>query len=569
MTRLTKRQVAHWAWGRRRISVPVSVLAIATVAVTTVALAGGFAGGRTAASGASGLALTRQQLAQRILKTQAARVMTSPAQTVLRMQATGSKDMSPGILSNGLPRQQRSGPASGSGATAQPAFTNVRVNDPSLDAHEPDQSTQSETTIAVAGSHVAVAYNDSQQTGLFLTAGSDLAGYSYSADGGASFTDGGTIPNTPEFVNFGDPWLASNRAGDMYYSGLSLDFFNFNLDVTVAKSADGGKTFGTPVPVFRPPFSIFYNADKPALASGPDPVVKARDNLYTAWDDFSFNSVNGQFFTGLPVADSTDGGATWHLVYAKRFNLTHTRGCSFKQFIGATPVVDPADGTLYVVAERLAVADPNCVGAPLQRSEWIFKSTDGGKSFARGVKIANVTEAVPDDLLFLGPGRYMRTLEFPAIALRGKAIYVAWNDGGPGRSHIRLATSTDRGQTWATSFVTRGASDEVQPALSADGSGIHLLYYQRNPNNTLDVLAGNSRNGTRFATKRVTTQSFPGALTFPQFDPIIAFGYMGDYIASVSDGSHQYFAWGDNRDSVTDPLFPNGRSDPDVFFARQ
>ena len=44
---------------------------------------------------------------------------------------------------------------------------------------------------------------------------------------------------------------------------------------------------------------------------------------------------------------------------------------------------------------------------------------------------------------------------------------------------------------------------------------------------------------------------------------------MGDYIANVSDGSHQYFAWGDNRDTVTDFLYPNGRSDPDVFFARQ
>jgi len=138
-----------------------------------------------------------------------------------------------------------------------------------------------------------------------------------------------------------------------------------------------------------------------------------------------------------------------------------------------------------------------------------------------------------------------------------------------GHSHIRLATSTDGGQAWTVSFVTHGSGDEVQPALSADSSGIHLLYYHRNPDNTLDVLVGNSGNGTGFATKRVTTQSFPGVLTIPQFDPITAFGYMGDYIANVSDGSHQYFAWGDNRDRVTDFLFPNGRNDPDVFFAKQ
>ena len=48
-----------------------------------------------------------------------------------------------------------------------------------------------------------------------------------------------------------------------------------------------------------------------------------------------------------------------------------------------------------------------------------------------------------------------------------------------------------------------------------------------------------------------------------------AFGYMGDYIANVSDGSHQYFAWGDNRNRVTNFLYPNGRADPDVFFAKQ
>jgi hypothetical protein len=562
-------QVARWARGRRRVSAPVSVLAISAVVVTTVALTGAFTGALSAGSGATGQALTRQQAAQRILKTQASRVMTSPAQAALRMQATGSKDLSPGLSPTGVSVRRQSGPATGGGAQLQPAFSNVRVNDPSLDTHEPDQSTQSETSIAVAGSHVAVGYNDSQQTGLALTAGSNLTGYSYSTDRGASFTDGGALPNTPEFVNFGDPWLASTRTGDMYYSTLALDLFNGNLDVAVAKSTDGGKAWATPVPVFRPPFSIFYSGDKPALATGRDPAVKARDNLYAAWDDFSFNTVNGKFFTGLPVASSTDGGATWHLAYAKRFDLTNVRGCSFKQFIGATPIVSPADGSLYVVAERLAVNDPKCVGAPEQRSEWIFRSTDGGKTFGPGVRIAGVIEAVPDDLLFLGPGRYMRTLEFPAIALRGKAIYVAWNDGGLGRSHIRLATSTNGGQTWKASFVTSGALDEVQPALSADGSGVHLLYYQRNANNTLDVLVGNSKNGAGLATKRVTTQSFPGTLTVPQFDPIIAFGYMGDYIANVSDGSHQYFAWGDNRGTVTDFLYPNGRSDPDVFFARQ
>ena len=551
--------------GHRRRGVAVSILAVAIALTSTAALTGAFAG----TSSTTPTNLARQQVAQHLLKTEAAQLMTAPAQAALHIQATGDRQ-----LSQGLAAGRPSGPATSGAQAIAPAvpsanLPNVRVNDPALDTHEIDQTTQSETTIAVAGSNVAVGYNDSQQSGLALTAASDLTGYSYSTDGGASFTDGGDLPNTPEFVNFGDPWMASDRTGAMYYSTLALDFFNLNLDVVVAKSTNGGRTWSAPVPVYRPPFSIGYTGDKDALAAGPDPAVTTRDNLYVTYDDFSFNSQTNKAFTGLPVARSTDGGKTWHLAYADRFILPMT-GCSFQQYIGATPIVDSATGTLYVTAEKIAVNDPNCTGtAPTLFSESIFKSTNGGQTFGRGVKIANITPAVPDGELFLGPGRYMRTIEFPSPAILGHTIYVAWNDGAQGRSHIRLAKSTNGGSTWSVSFVTGGSGDEVQPALSADSTGLHLLYYHRNADNTLDVLIASSLNGTSFTTRRVTSQPFRGTLTIPQFDPIIAPGYMGDYIANVSHGSHDYFAWGDNRDHVSDFLFPDGRNDPDVFFARQ
>jgi hypothetical protein len=550
--------MARLILGRRRTSAAVGVLAAGLLC--TAAVTGAFAGTTSSTRADS----ARQQFAQHILKTRAAQLMTAPAQTALHILATGNRQLTQAVAS------VRAVPARGAAAAAavipSAHLRNVRVNDPSHDTHQVDQTTQSETAIAVAGPRVAVGFNDSQQTGLTLTAGSDLSGYSYSANGGRSFTDGGAVPNTREFANFGDPWLASDRTGAMYYATLALDMFNSNLDVAVAKSTDGGKTWSAPVPVFRP--AAPYLGDKDALAVGPDPVAKPRDNLYVAYDDFSFDPQSGRASTGLPVARSTDGGKTWQLTYADRFVMP-TRGCSFQQYIGATPSVDSATGTLYVTAEKIVVNDPQCTGAAPAFSEWIFKSADGGKTFGSGVKIAGVTPATPAGLLFLGPGRYMRTIEFPSIAIRNGTIYVAWNDGGRGHSHIRLATSTDGGSTWSVSFVTSGSGDEVQPALSADSRGLHLLYYHRNPNNTLDVLIGNSRNGTSFTTRRVTSRPFRGALTIPQFDPVIAFGYMGDYIANVSRGSHEYFAWGDNRGHVTDFLFPHGRNDPDVFLARQ
>jgi hypothetical protein len=351
----------------------------------------------------------------------------------------------------------------------------------------------------------------------------------------------------------------------MYYATLAFDAFNFNLDVAVAKSTDGGKTWSDPVPVKRPPIEIFYIGDKEAMAIGPDPSKKTQDDIYVAYDDFNFDFTNGDFFLGLPVAHSTDGGATWTVTYADKNTIGN--GCSFAQYIGAVPIV-AKDGTVYVSSEKIAVDDPNCEGAPVTFSEWIFKSTDGGQTWGAGVKIADVTPSVPNGLLNLGPGRYMRNLEFPTMAFLGNALYVAWNDGASGNSHIRLAKSTDGGATWSFSWATQGSNDEVQPSLTGD-KDLHLLYYRRNNDNTLDTFVANSSNGASFVAQRVTTQSFRGSLTFPPFDPIIAFGYMGDYIGSTTDGTHQYFAWGDNRDTVTNFMWPQGRNDPDVFFAKQ
>src|SRR5215472_2961170 len=313
--------------GHRRRGMVVPILAVALAVPTTLALSGAFADTTSAAK----TTLLRQQAAQHLLKSPAARYMTWPAQVALHYQSTGDRAFSQQMLA-GSTSQSVLGGAQAAIAPAVPSanLPNVRVNNPGEDTHEVDQTTQSETTIAVAGSHVAVGYNDSQITGPFLTAGSNLNGYSYSTNGGHTFTDGGALPDAREFVNFGDPWMASDRSGAMYYSTLALDFFNGNLDVAVAKSTNGGKTWRAPIPVFRPPFTTFYNGDKDAMAIGRDPSVGTRDDIYVSYDDFSFNGLTSTFYTGLPVAHSTDGGRHWTLKYADQFTPP-TNSCSFQQ----------------------------------------------------------------------------------------------------------------------------------------------------------------------------------------------------------------------------------------------
>lgn len=540
----------------KRRTILGGMLAIGTASVAVAAIA--FAAGPSKANPQDG--------AERFLKSPVARYLTPAARSAVERVARGDRSLT--AAAERIDAANAAGAGAAAPAQAQPAaaprvFGNVRVNNPAADT-QTDQTTQSEATLAVSGRSVVAGFNDSQHTLLSLTAATNLSGYAFSGDGGATWTDGGVIPNRPGFMNVGDPWLTTDRAGSFYYSTLALDG-RFNLQIGVAKSTDSGRTFAAPMIASSPPAGgVFYVGDKEAMASGPDPAAKAHDNLYVAWDDFSVDA-SFNLTLGLPVARSTDGGATWQITYADK-NVFDFASTTFTQYFGAQPIVDPADGTLYVASEKI-VSD--AVANSVTRSEVVFRSTDGGVTFGPGVTIAEVTEAAPNSVLDLEPGRAIRTAEFPTPALLRGTLWVAWNDGAAGSSHIRLAKSPDGGATWTSRFVTAGGGTDLQPALTADRRGLHLLYYHVNPDSSIDVRVSNSPTGEAFETRTVTSASFRGSLNLPQFDPIIAQAYMGDYIANATDGRNQYFAWGDNRDTVRNFLWPDGRNDPNVYFARQ
>jgi hypothetical protein len=539
-------------------------------AVVVLGLAGAVMAGVGGAVGRTAVSqpvMTRAELAKQLLDHGHSRFATANAQRALQFTAgitSPSGREIGGDARSGSVRANVGGPS----ALVRAGLPNVRVNNPAADWHQTDQTTQSETTIAVSGAKVAIGFNDSQQALSTITDGLDLTGYGYSTNGGRTFTDGGTLPNPLNFVNLGDPWMTSDRAGRMYFSTLTYGGNVGNLEVGVARSTNGGRTWSAPALASPNNDNELYFADKDAVTAGRDPVIAQRDNVYAAWDDQVFEPDTGTGLAGLPVATSFDHGRTWSMHYADKLR-SNPDSCDFAQYIGAQPLVNPANGTLYVAAEKIVVDDPDCsFTASPTLSEVIFRSTDAGRTFSKGVTVAHITAASPTGALVLGPGQYVRTAEFPVLAMHGDRLWLAWNDGASGRSHIKLATSGPNAQLWHISSVTNGSGDEIQPAMAADASGLHIAYYQRNPNNTLDTVVSDSTDaGVHFTARAVTSRSFPGVHTLPQFDPQIGFGYMGDYISLVSDGKHQYFAWGDNRDRVVNFTHPGGRHDPDVFFA--
>jgi hypothetical protein len=100
--------------------------------------------------------------------------------------------------------------------------------------------TQSETTILAFGNNVVIGFNDS---GSNSCGANKFTGWAYSTDGGASFTDGGTLP-TNTGGDAGDPVLARNEStGRIYYATLGFSVST----IQVFRSDDNGVTWMAPV----------------------------------------------------------------------------------------------------------------------------------------------------------------------------------------------------------------------------------------------------------------------------------------------------------------------------------
>jgi hypothetical protein len=112
------------------------------------------------------------------------------------------------------------------------------------------------------------------------------------------------------------------------------------------------------------------------------------------------------------------------------------------------------------------------------------------------------------------------------------------------------------------SWASGGSAVDLQPALAADRGSIHLLYYKVTPGPRINVILADSSTGASFTRHRVNSVTFPGVPNLPQFDPIIAPAYMGDYLWITACGGLLYTAWGDKRNTVTNFLWPTGRTRP-------
>ncbi len=416
------------------------------------------------------------------------------------------------------------------------AGTDVPVNDPAVDTTA-SSHTQSETSLAVneVTGTICSGYNDSHD---YFAGTGGFSGFSRSTDGGATFSDRGSIGSS----SGGDPAVVWRKAdGHFYYASLT------NGPLGLWKSTDDCQTFAWVTQITNG-----YD-DKELMAVDNNDGSPYYGRLYVAWTDFTSTQ-------SIKVTRSTDAGLTWSAGVV----LSTASGCQ-----GAWPVVAP-DGTVYV-----GWASGLFTGT---MSVDVSRSTDGGATWTAMASPASTKVEPQDTAASSNCGRpslkgNIRYLPSPQLAVGPDgflhAVYSYDPDGASTGDTVDVfyRRSTNGGASWLPEVRLNDDStttDQFYPTLSVGSSNVvSAAWYDRrhDPANLLvDYYQRFSFDGgaTWGASTRLSDVSTPIFL-----DNALATCYHGDYDTQVQTATHVLVQWSDDRN------LQGGHNDPDVFLDTQ
>ncbi len=232
----------------------------------------------------------------------------------------------------------------------------------------------------------------------------------------------------------------------------------------VAKSTDGGKTFGVatvalPAPPGPQPYYVRGTVGVQPRPTGDRVVVAAWGVNVT-----SGGPADGVGQRSLTTAISNDGAATW--------SAPIDASAPGEQVREPSPAVFGADGTIYL-------AWRNRDNPPSPSNEIVAKSTDGGATWVR-----NLAGAVTG--LGQGPNGGAQQL---AIDKSSGALYLVYQEQQPsGDQDIWFQKSTDGATTWSKPL-------RVNDDTAGNGVRQHLPHISVAPNGRIDVVWIDHRNG--------------------------------------------------------------------------
>ena len=360
------------------------------------------------------------------------------------------------------------------GATLNDPADGLTVLPPAVTVNvDTNGAAQNETTVAVdpnnpnrlvvgANDYVAGTWSCMISGNPCSLFGDGYSGTYFSNDGGATWccnsSDpahiGTLIPGIEHLTGGqydagGDPVLAFDSRGNVFYAGLGFNRASAPNTVAVNKGTfdgAGNLSWGAPTFINQTNAPSTLN-DKEWIVADSNPNSPFRDRIYLSWTRFLFNPVQGNYVQS-PIAFvySTDGGKTFSTPQLIVGNVLYGQG--------SRPAVGP-DGSVYVFwdgSTRLATFD----------SIWVTKSTDGGVTFSKPVKVSDLLDVIPI------ANAAFRDDSFPAAAVAPNGdVYVSWttllSDSTGGLCARRTNTNCHSATVYSKS--TDGGSHWSAPSL--------------------------------------------------------------------------------------------------------
>lgn len=377
----------------------------------------------------------------------------------------------------------------------------------------------------------------------------------FTMDGGATWTLvalGNAQDGLTSSFRF-DPTVAFDDNGNVYVGyGVRTGIFpNRQRTVVVARSTDGGQTYTQFTQVATTAdIGTLPGNDKWHLATGPDPVNPAQQNVYIAWTQ------NVTEATGtdqrIVVSGSTDGGATFSTppVITNDPSITGTRAGN----LFADPAVGP-NGEIYVAW--------NDIGAG---QVFVDVSTDGGTTFGTDILVTTSgtgfktsIPAAPDRGVFVGPTIDTDRSNSP---FNGR-LYVTYTDLGPGGlpdTNIFVRFSDNMGATWSARTLVNddgGTNSQFLPWLDVDQATglVNVVWYdaRNDPNNQMvEVFMGVSDDGGASFQSPPNILVSDGQSDQSTNNPNRTTNNYLEYIGIASLNTVAYPVWSDNSTNLAD-----------------
>jgi len=288
--------------------------------------------------------------------------------------------------------------------------------------------------------------------------------WTYSTDGGQTFTFGGTFPNSTG----GDSSLAVGASGNFYEATI------FNNTTAIHRSIDGGQTFqvrGTAFTCGALPQCNFTGGQFPdqehIAADRTNQVVdnqgQRQDQVYSVFRNGSVNPTWG-------ITCSTTGGATWS---AGNVGIA-----------GDFPRVTVGqDGSVYVAFEDTGANNV----ARLRINKFASCNTNPAMPALAGwpVTVAAGVGELPCPIPGLDRCTSGNTMRSPTVVVddtsAAHVFYAYASNTAAGNENILIHDSMDSGATWsgATTLNKGGTARRYMPWMCATRGTAYVTWYDR------------------------------------------------------------------------------------------